>query len=97
MSYLGLAPSEHSSGGRRRQGAITKTGNGRARRTLVESAWSYRFQARISVWYEIHDTMESAIQREKTIKNWKRAWRIKVIEKMNPGWHDVYPDLHITR
>ena len=46
MSYLGLVPSEHSSGGRRRQGSITKTGNGHARRTLVESAWSYRFQAR---------------------------------------------------
>lgn len=46
MSYLGLVPSEHSSGGRRRQGAITKTGNSRARRTLEESAWSYRFQAR---------------------------------------------------
>jgi transposase len=46
MSYLGLVPSEHSSGGRRRQGSITKTGDGHARRTLVESAWSYRFQAR---------------------------------------------------
>lgn len=46
MAYLGLVPSEHSSGGRRRQGAITLTGNGPARRMLVESAWSYRFQAR---------------------------------------------------
>ena len=46
MAFLGLVPSEHSSGGRRRQGAITKTGNGHARRMLVESAWSYRFQAR---------------------------------------------------
>ncbi len=46
MAYLGLVPSEHSSGGRRRQGAITLTGNGHARRMLVESAWSYRFQAR---------------------------------------------------
>ncbi len=46
MAYLGLVPSEHSSGSRRRQGAITKTGNGHARRMLVESAWSYRFQAR---------------------------------------------------
>ena len=45
------------------------------------------------VWYEIHETMESAIQREKTIKNWKRIWKIKVIEKMNPGWHDLYSDL----
>lgn len=46
MAYLGLVPSEHSSGGRRRQGAITRTGNGHARRMLVESAWSYRFPAR---------------------------------------------------
>ena len=46
MAYLGLVPSEHSSGPRRRQGAITLTGNGHARRMLVESAWSYRFPAR---------------------------------------------------
>ena len=46
MAFLGLVPSEHSSGGRRRQGAITKTGNSHARRMLVESAWSYRFPAR---------------------------------------------------
>jgi len=48
MSYLGLVPSENSSGKRRRQGGITKAGNGAARRMLVEAAWSYRFPARIS-------------------------------------------------
>ena len=46
MSFLGLVPSEHSSGSRRRQGAITRTGNGHVRRVLVEAAWSYRFPAR---------------------------------------------------
>ena len=46
MAFLGLVPSEHSSGSRRRRGAITRTGNGAARRALVESAWSYRFPAR---------------------------------------------------
>ena len=46
MAFLGLVPSEHSSGARRRQGGITLTGNGHARRMLVESAWSYRFPAR---------------------------------------------------
>lgn len=46
MSFLGLVPSERSSGPRRRQGAITKTGNGHVRRVLVEAAWSYRFPAR---------------------------------------------------
>ena len=48
MAYLGLVPSEHSSGDSRRQGAITKAGNGSARRMLIEAAWSYRFPARIS-------------------------------------------------
>ncbi len=46
MAYLGLVPSEHSSGSRRRQGGITRTGNGHVRRVLVESAWCYRFPAR---------------------------------------------------
>lgn len=46
MGFLGLVPSEHSSGSRRQQGPITKSGNGHARRILVESAWSYRLPAR---------------------------------------------------
>jgi transposase len=48
MSYLGLVPSEHSSGQKRRLGAITKTGNSHARRVLIEAAWNYRYPARIS-------------------------------------------------
>jgi transposase len=48
MAYLGLVPSEHSSGRTRRQGGITKAGNGAARRMLIEAAWSYRLPARIS-------------------------------------------------
>ncbi|RJE77127.1 IS110 family transposase [Pseudoalteromonas sp. MSK9-3] len=48
MSYLGLVPSEHSSGGKRHIGAITKCGNGRARRLLVEGAHSYRHAANVS-------------------------------------------------
>lgn len=48
MAYLGLVPSEHSSGGSRRQGGITRTGNKHARRILIEAAWSYRFRPRHS-------------------------------------------------
>ena len=48
MSYLGLVPSEHSSGQKTRRGSITKTGNGHVRRVLVEAAWSYRYRARVS-------------------------------------------------
>jgi len=47
MGYLGLVPSEHSSGDRVRRGPITKSGNGHARRLLTEAAWNYRFKARI--------------------------------------------------
>jgi transposase len=48
MGYVGLVPSEHSTGSKRRQGAITKTGNGHVRRVLIEAAWNYRFPARLS-------------------------------------------------
>jgi len=48
MAYLGLVPSEHSSGETTRRGSITKTGNNHVRRLLVEAAWSYRHPARIS-------------------------------------------------
>lgn len=68
MAYLGLVPSEHSSGGRRRQGAITKCGNTHARRILVESAWSYRFPARQTM--HLKRKARSASDPAKTI-----AWR----------------------
>ena len=48
MAWLGVTPSEHSSGDKRRQGSITKTGNSYARKLLVEAAWSYRYPARVS-------------------------------------------------
>ena len=47
-AFIGLIPSEYSSGDKRRQGGITKTGNGRARRALTEAAWAYRYNAKIS-------------------------------------------------
>ena len=48
MAFLGLAPAEHSSGATVRRGRITKTGNGHARRVLVEAAWAYRLRARVT-------------------------------------------------
>jgi len=48
MAAIGLVPSEHSSGGRRHQGPITKTGNDHLRKILVESGWNYRFPARLT-------------------------------------------------
>ena len=45
------------------------------------------------VWYEVHESMESAIGREKAIKRWRRAWKVDLIEKDNPFWADLYDDV----
>ena len=45
------------------------------------------------VWYEPHETMRSAIRREKAIKEWKRKWKLEMIEKTNPDWEDPYESI----
>lgn len=45
------------------------------------------------VWFEEHGDIESAIRREKNIKAWKRAWKIRLIEENNPDWFDLYPSI----
>jgi len=45
------------------------------------------------VWYEAHRDMKSAIQRETSIKRYKRDWKINLIEQDNPDWNDLYPAL----
>ena len=45
------------------------------------------------VYFELHDEMYSAITREKQLKRWKRLWKIRLIEEVNPEWWDLYPDL----
>ena len=47
------------------------------------------------VYHETHETAESAIAREKKLKKWNRAWKIRLIEKDNPNWHDLYEKLQI--
>ena len=59
----------------------------------VDEGFTSKYDVHSLVWYEIHESMESAISREKTIKNWKRVWKIKVIEDMNPDWCDLYSGL----
>ena len=55
--------------------------------------FTQRYCVHTLVWYEVHETMESAIAREKAIKEWKRAWKIELIEGSNPTWRDLYPDI----
>ena len=56
---------------------------------LVEG-FTKRYSIHQLVWYELHDTMENAVIREKRIKEWKRKWKLDLIEEMNPAWKDLY-------
>jgi putative endonuclease len=47
------------------------------------------YQVHMLVWYEVHADMEAAIKREKAIKEWKRLWKLDLIEAMNPEWNDL--------
>ena len=73
MAWLGLVPSEHSSGAKVQRGGITKAGNSRARRVLVEGAWSYRFPARVTS--EIAARLERLPEAVRTIA-WKAQLRL---------------------
>ena len=46
------------------------------------------------VWFEPHDTREAAFMRERQIKEWKRAWKLELIEKENPEWNDLYETIN---
>ena len=70
---------------------------------LVQRIWQHRndqadgftkkYEVHLLVWYELHETMESAIAREKAIKEWKRAWKLELIEAANPQWQDLYDEI----
>ena len=70
---------------------------------LVQRVWEHknnvvegftkRYAVHHLVWYEEHGTMESAITREKAIKEWKRAWKLALIERSNPEWKDLYENV----
>jgi putative endonuclease len=72
---------------------------------IAQRAWQHReglipsftkkYGVKTLVYYEFHATMETAIRREKQIKEWHRAWKIELIETMNRSWRDLYPDLSL--
>lgn len=70
---------------------------------LVQRVWQHRnnvvdgftkqYGVHTLVWYEVHEHMESAILREKQIKEWRRAAKLELIEKANPDWRDLWAEL----
>lgn len=70
---------------------------------LIQRVWQHKndladgftkkYNVHTLVWYEQHPAMETAIQREKSLKEWKREWKLRLIEDRNPEWKDLYDDL----
>jgi putative endonuclease len=72
-------------------------------RSLIKRVWEHKndlvegftkkYKVHILVYFEVFDGIENALKREKQLKNWKRDWKINVIERENPEWVDLYPKL----
>jgi len=70
---------------------------------LIKRTWEHKnnfvagftkkYNVHTLVWYELHESVESAILREKQIKKWNRRWKIDLIEKANPDWKELYSKL----
>ena len=59
-------------------------------RSDLAEGFTRKYGVHILVWYETHEDIDTAIAREKQIKGWNRAWKIRLIEKENSGWNDLY-------
>jgi putative endonuclease len=67
---------------------------------LIRRTWQHKenfsdcftskYKVHFLVWYEIHESIEAAITREKQLKKWNRAWKLRLIEENNPTWRDLY-------
>ena len=70
---------------------------------LVKRVWQHRndvipgftkqYSVKMLLWYETHESRESAFVRERQLKKWYRAWKLELIEKTNPDWHDLADEL----
>ena len=70
---------------------------------LIQRVWQHKnnlvdgftkkYGVHTLVWFEVHETMQTAIEREKAIKEWRRVWKIELIESVNPQWRDLYEDI----
>ncbi len=62
-------------------------------REEVTPGFTARYGVKRLVWFEVHNSMEAAIAREKSVKRWRREWKIELIERDNPRWRDLAEDL----
>ena len=61
----------------------------------VVEGFTRKYGVKMLVYFELHGSAESAITREKQLKKWERAWKIRLIERSNPEWRDLYSKISI--
>ncbi|NLY16006.1 MAG: GIY-YIG nuclease family protein [Gammaproteobacteria bacterium] len=59
----------------------------------VVEGFTRRYGLKTLVWYEQHETMQSAISREKALKKWNRSWKLRLVAERNPQWLDLWPEI----
>jgi putative endonuclease len=62
-------------------------------REKVRRGFTARYGVATLVWYEQHASRETAFRRERQIKEWRRSWKLRLLEEHNPTWRDLYDDL----
>ena len=58
------------------------------------STFTTKYNVDMLVWFESHESRNAAFKRERQIKEWRRAWKLRLIEETNPGWRDLNDDLN---
>jgi putative endonuclease len=64
-------------------------------RNDVIPGFTQRYGAKTLVWYELHDSRESAFTRERQMKKWNRNWKLELIEQANPSWRDLWDEINL--
>jgi putative endonuclease len=62
-------------------------------RTGALSGFTSKYNVTMLVWYELHESRETAFSRERQLKKWNRSWKLNLIEESNPAWRDLWDDL----
>jgi putative endonuclease len=72
---------------------------------LVKRVWQHRndlipgftkrYGVKTLVWFEVHESRESAFARERQLKKWNRAWKLELIERANPSWRDLWDEVAV--
>ena len=62
----------------------------------VAEGFTRRYGCKTLVWFEVHDRIDDAIRREKQMKEWRRSWKLRQIEAVNPDWHDLFSDAGVA-